>query len=164
MLAAKALPGSPYDGHTLSSVIPHIERTVGNEIKRIIADKGYRGHGMQAPYGMRVFVSEQKRGVTPAIKRELRRRSAVEPVLGHLKSDHRLGRNFLIGTEGDAANAVLAAVGYNFARLLAWLRDLWRALLASLFAIVPVYGRSHRSAHTAGLRTSVKLTAPICQG
>lgn len=86
MLAAKALPGSPYDGHTLSSVIPHLERTIGNEIKRVIADKGYRGHGMPSPYSMRVFVSEQRRGVTPAIKRELRRRSAVEPVIGHLKS------------------------------------------------------------------------------
>jgi len=151
VLAAKALPGSPYDGHTLSSVIPHIERTVGNEIKRIIADKGYRGHGMKAPYGMRVFVSEQRRGVTPAIKRELRRRSAVEPVIGHLKSDHRLDRNFLIGTEGDAANAVLAAVGYNFARLLAWLRELWRALMASLLANLLPCGRSHRSTLTAAI-------------
>ena len=136
VLAAKALPGSPYDGHTLSKVIPHVEALVGNEVKRIIADKGYRGHGMPAPYSMRVFVSEQRRGVTQAIKRELKRRSAVEPVIGHLKSDHRMDRNFLIGTEGDAANAVLAAVGYNFARLLAWLRELWRVLLATL-ALMP---------------------------
>jgi IS5 family transposase len=132
VLAAKALPGSPYDGHTLSAVIPHVEGIVGNEIKRIIADKGYRGHGLPAPYDMRVFVSQQKRGVTPAIKRELKRRSAVEPVIGHLKSDHRMDRNFLIGSEGDAANAVLAAVGYNFARLLGWFRELWRDLLAVL--------------------------------
>ena len=132
VLAAKALPGRPYDGHTLSTVIPHVESIVGNEIKRIIADKGYRGHGAPAPYSMRVFVSEQKRGVTQAIKRELKRRSAVEPMIGHLKSDHRMDRNFLIGTEGDAANAVLAAVGYNFARLLAWFRELWCALLPVL--------------------------------
>jgi transposase, IS5 family len=136
VLAAKALPGSPYDGHTLSTVIPHVESIVGNEIKRIIADKGYRGHGAPTPYSMRVFVSEQKRGVTKAIKRELKRRSAVEPVIGHLKSDHRLDRNHLIGSEGDAANAVLAAVGYNFARLLAWLRELWRALLAMMLLAI----------------------------
>jgi IS5 family transposase len=128
VLAAKALPGNPYDGHTLSTVIAHIEGIVGNQIKRIIADKGYRGHGAPAPYDMRVFVSEQKRGVTPSIKRELKRRSAVEPV-------HRMDRDFLIGAEGDAANAVLAAVGYNFARLLTWLRQLWRALLPKLAAI-----------------------------
>ncbi len=144
VLAAKALPGSPYDGHTLSTVIPHVETVVGNEVKRIIADKGYRGHGMPAPYSMRVFVSEQRRGVTRTIKRELKRRSAVEPVIGHLKSDHRMDRNFLIGAEGDAANAVLAAVGYNFARLLAWLRELWRALLTSLAALILPFATSPR--------------------
>ena len=137
VLAAKALPGTPYDGHTLGTVIPHVEGIVGNEIKRIIADKGYRGHGAPAPYDMRVYVSEQRRGVTKTIKRELRRRSAVEPVIGHMKSDHRMDRNFLIGPHGDAANAVLAAVGYNFRRLLAWLRELLCALIAIAFALAP---------------------------
>ena len=135
VLAAKSLPGSPYDGHTLPTVIPHVEGIVGNEVKRIIADKGYRGHGAPAPYDMRVYVSEQRRGVTKAIKRDLKRRSAVEPVIGHMKSDHRMDRNFLIGSEGDAANAVLAAVGYNFARLLAWLRAL---LCAWLIMLLPI--------------------------
>jgi transposase, IS5 family len=49
VLAAKALPGRPYDGHTLATVIPHVEGIIGNEIQRIIADKGYRGHGAPAP-------------------------------------------------------------------------------------------------------------------
>ena len=137
VVATKALPGSPYDGHTLATVIPHIEGLVGNEIKRIVADKGYRGHGAPAPYDMRVFVSEQKRGVTGAIKRDLRRRAAVEPVIGHLKSDHRMGRNFLHYRSGDANNAVLAAVGYNFARLIAWLKELWRALILILAKLQP---------------------------
>jgi IS5 family transposase len=148
VLAAKALPGSPYDGHTLSAVIPHVEGIVGNEIKRIIADKGYRGHGLPAPYDMRVFVSQQNRGVTPAIKRELKRRSAVEPVIGHLKSDHRMDRNFLIGSEGDAANAVLAAVGYNFARLLGWLRELWRDLMVILALLTLLALQTQRPAAT----------------
>ena len=52
---------------------------------------------------MKVYVSGQKRGVTDAIKRDLRRRSAVEPVIGHAKNEHRLGRNFLKGAHGDAA-------------------------------------------------------------
>ena len=134
VLAAKALPGNPYDGHTLTSVIPHVETMVGNQIKRIIADKGYRGHGAPAPYHLRVFVTQQKRGVTKAIKRELKRRAAVEPVIGHMKNEHRLDRNYLIGSHGDASNAVLAAVGYNFARLLAWLRGLWRALVMAMLS------------------------------
>ncbi|MCK1599106.1 IS5/IS1182 family transposase, partial [Bradyrhizobium sp. 164] len=85
-------------------------------------------------YKFRVFTSGQKRRVTPQITRELRRRSAVEPVIGHLKSEHRMGRNYLWHREGDASNAVLAAVGYNFRRLICWLRlSLWQ-ILAILFA------------------------------
>jgi IS5 family transposase len=76
----------------------------------------------------------QKRGVTPQIKRELRRRSAVEPVIGHLKAEHRMGRNYLWYRRGDANNAVLAAVGYNFRRLIRWLRLLLRQILSDLFA------------------------------
>ena len=120
-----ALPGNPYDGHTLAKIVPAIEAQNGAKLEHIIADKGYRGHN--APPGRRVVISGQKRGVTPAIKRELRRRAAVEPGIGHLKSDHRMDRNHLAGRAGDAANALLAAVGYNFRRLLAWLADLLRA-------------------------------------
>ena len=90
-------------------------------LTRLIADRGYRGHN--APPGRRrsVFISGQKRGVTAVIRRQLRRRAAVEPVIGHVKAEHRMGRNYLLGRRGDAANAVLAAVGYNFRRLIAWL-------------------------------------------
>ena len=78
------------DGHTLKTVIPAIEATTGAEIMRAIADAGYRGHGAPAPYDIRIYTSGQKRRMTPAIKRLMRRRSAVEPVIGHLKSDHRM--------------------------------------------------------------------------
>ena len=71
----------------------------------------------------------QKRGVTPAIKRLMKRRAAVEPVIGHCKQDHRMGRNFLAHRQGDAINAVLAAAGYNFRRLIQWLRLLLRLIL-----------------------------------
>ena len=67
-----------------------------------------------------------------AIKRELRRRSAIEPVIGHMKAEGHLGRCYLKGTAGDAANAILTAVGYNFRRILAWLRILLRLILAAL--------------------------------
>ena len=70
--------------------------------------------------------------MTAQIKRELRRRSAVEPVIGHVKSEHRMGRNYLKGRDGDRINAVLAAAGYNFKRLAAWLRDYLRQLMAAI--------------------------------
>lgn len=83
----KALPGNPYDGHTLETVVPDMEALVGNTLERLLADKGYRGHNAPPDHKFRVFISGQKRGVTPKIKRELRRRSAIEPVIGHLKAE-----------------------------------------------------------------------------
>jgi IS5 family transposase len=131
---AQALPGNPYDGHTLATVIPDMEALVGNTIKRVFADKGYRGHNAPPDYKFRVFIAGQKRRVTPKIKREMRRRSAVEPVIGHLKSEHRMGRNYLWYHQGDAINAVLAAVGYNFRLLIRWLRLLSLRFLIALFS------------------------------
>ena len=136
----KSLPGNPYDGHTLKTVIPDIEAMIGNTIERMLLDKGYRGHNAPPDYKFRVFISGQKRRVTPQIKREMRRRSAVEPVIGHLKSEHRMGRNYLWHRQGDAANAVLAAAGYNFRRLIRWLSLLLCQILAQLtarFQVVP---------------------------
>ena len=134
----KTLPGNPYDGHTLAKVIPAMEALIGNIIERMIADAGYRGHNAPHDYKFRVFTSGQKRRVTPQIKREMKRRSAVEPVIGHLKEDHRMGRNYLAHRAGDAANAVLAAAGYNFSLLIRWLRlllsqILWRLLATDQF-------------------------------
>lgn len=70
--------------------------------------------------------------LTEQIKRELRRRSAVEPVIGHLTADHRMGRNQLAHAQGDAINAVLAAAGYNFRRLIAWLALLMAAICCAI--------------------------------
>ena len=78
MLHAKALPGNPYDGHTLPTVIPDIERTTG-ATSTIIADAGHRGHA--APYDMRVDTSGQKRRMTPMIRRQMKCRSAVQPAM-----------------------------------------------------------------------------------
>ena len=129
---AKALPGNPYDGHTLATVIPDMEALVGNTIRRAFVDKGYRGHNAPPDYKFRVFIAGQKRRITPKIKRQMRRRSAVEPVIGHLKSEHRMGRNYLSDRQGDAINAVLAAAGYNFSLLIRWLRLLLHQFLAAL--------------------------------
>jgi IS5 family transposase len=108
VLHAKALPGNPYDGHTLGSIVDATEKLTGCAIERAYVDKGYRGHQTKSPH--RVFISGQKRGVFGAIERELRRRSAIEPTIGHMKSDGHLGRCHLKGREGDAANVILTAV------------------------------------------------------
>src|SRR5215471_9479604 len=117
-------------GHTLDAVIEATERLTGREIERAYVDKGYRGHDTANP--RRVFISGQKRGVFGVIKRELRRRSAIEAVIGHMKTDGHLGRCYLKGREGDAANVILTAVGHNLRLVLAWLRILLRLILLAL--------------------------------
>jgi len=129
---AKAFHGNPYDGHTLGRVIEETRALTGRDIERVYADKGYRGH--DAPKPLRVFLSGQRRGVHGQIKRELRRRSAIEAAIGHMKTDGHLGRNFLKGRHGDQANAVLTAVGYNFRLILNWLRRFLRKILETLLA------------------------------
>jgi transposase, IS5 family len=96
-----------------------MEQQIGVTLNRILADAGYRGHNAPPDYRFKVYTAGQKRRMTGHIRRQLRRRSAVEPVIGHLKDDHRMDRNYLAHRLGDANNAVLAAVGYNFRRLLA---------------------------------------------
>jgi IS5 family transposase len=130
---AQALPGNPYDGHTLAGVIPAIEQLVGHTIERLHADAGYRGHNAPPEYKFKIYTSKQKRRVTPQIKREMRRRSAIEPVIGHTKNEHRMDCNYLAGRIGDVNNAILAAAGYNFRRLIRWLRDFLRLFLVTLF-------------------------------
>ncbi len=136
ILHAKALPGTPYDGHTLKEVIEETEALTGREIERAYVDKGYVGHDAPRPH--RVFRSGQKRGVHGQIKKELRRRSAIEAVIGHCKTDGHLGRNFLKGRDGDRINAVMSAVGYNLRLILKWLRKLLPKIIAAIgTAITP---------------------------
>ena len=137
ILHAKALPGNPYDGHTLKAVIEETEALTGREIERIYVDKGYVGHDTPKPY--RVYRSGQKRGVHGQIRRELRRRSAIEPVIGHCKTDGHLGRNFLKGRDGDHINAVMSAVGYNFRLILKWFRALLCKFIATISAAMMTF-------------------------
>src|SRR5205823_4240231 len=95
-------------------------------VRRIHGDKGYPGHNY--PTRFKVWISGQARRVTKAIRREMRRSAAIEPVIGHLKQDHHMGRNYLTGRDGDRINAVLAAAGYNFSLLLRWFEELLRVL------------------------------------
>jgi IS5 family transposase len=134
VLHAKALHGNPYDGHTLAPVIAEMEQLTGVEVRRAHVDKGYRGHGYNK---FRVWISGQVRRTTKAIRREMKRRAAVEPVIGHLKAEHRLERNHLKGRDGDRINAVLAAAGYNFSLLVRWLAALLRAWIAALLTTGP---------------------------
>lgn len=116
VLAAKSFPGNPYDGHTLNDTVDQATGMTGIEPERIYVDKGYRGHDYKG--NAAVMVSGHKRGLTPQMKRELKRRSAIEATIGHMKTDGRLDRNFLKGHDGDAINALLTAAGHNLRLIL----------------------------------------------
>jgi IS5 family transposase len=104
----------------------------GVEVARVHVDKGYRGHNY--PNKFKLWISGQVRRVTKTIHREMKRRAATEPVIGHIKAEHRRDRNYLNGREGDRINAVLAAAGYNFSLLLRWLRLLLCQILRTLIS------------------------------
>ena len=110
-----ALPGNPYDGHTLGPSLEQVERLTGQAPKEAYVDRGYRGHQVSR---LKVWIAGAKRGVTVAIKQKLKRRNAIEPVIGHLKEDGRLGRCFLKGAVGDAVNALLCGAGHNLRKIL----------------------------------------------
>ena len=121
VLAAKSLPGNPYDAHTLQACIDQATRVSDVAPQEAYAERGYKGHGCNTNT-FKVWISGTKRGVTQAIQRKLKRRNAVEPVIAHFKSDGRLARNFLKGIEGDAMNALLCGVGHNIRKILRKLR------------------------------------------
>ncbi len=109
-LGAAALHGNPFDGHTLEKSLKDAENNSGKEIDQAFVDKGYKGHGIK---NRKIFISGRKKGVTRWFKKQLKRRQAIEPHIGHMKSDGKLGRNFLKGKIGDQLNAVLCAIGHN---------------------------------------------------
>lgn len=115
VVGMKSLPGNPYDGHTLKPSLEQVERLTGTIPKEAYVDRGYRGHKLESA---RVWIAGARRGVTVAIKKKLKRRNAIEPVIGHMKSDGRLGRNFLKGVQGDAMNALLCGAGHNLRKIL----------------------------------------------
>ena len=128
VLGAMSCPGNPHDSRTLAPQLDQVKRVTGLALERAYVDRGYRGHGLRRE-GLEVAVSHSRGIASPTIKRELRRRNAVEPVIGHMKEDGHLGRNFLNGAQGDAINAVLCAAGHNTRLLANWLRGLFRAVL-----------------------------------
>lgn len=121
VIGARSLPGNPYDGHTLQECIEQAKRITDVAPQEVYTDRGYRGHGCNSGT-LKVWIAGTRRGVTQAIHRKLKRRNAVEPVIGHMKSDGRLARNFLKGIEGDAMNALLCGAGHNMRKILKKLR------------------------------------------
>ena len=122
VIGAKALHGNPYDGHTLRGALAQAGALSGQEIKGdVFVDLGYRGHDYEGPATVNV-VGRKLEAVPKGLARWMKRRAAIEPMIGHLKNDGRLGRNFLLGKLGDKLNALLCACGHNLRLMLRKMR------------------------------------------
>jgi transposase, IS5 family len=131
LVGAKSFTGNPYDGHTLAEQMKQVRSMIGDRVGEAHVDMGYRGHDYQGQ--ATVHVDKRSRGRTPRpLWRWMKRRAAIEPSIGHLKNEHRLERNRLRGTYGDAINAILAAASMNFHKLLG---AFWLYLLRGLRGI-----------------------------
>jgi len=117
IVAAELCGGNPYDGHTLAAAMASIEHNTGVGVTDGYVDKGYRGHDYAGAATVHLAGSSTRR-LSRTKKKRRKRRSAVEPKIGHLKSDNRMRRCFLKGLVGDAINVVLAAAGSNLQKLL----------------------------------------------
>ena len=119
VLGIQAHHGNPYDGHTLNTAIKQVERLTQSKVDEVYVDLGYRGHDYQGDAKVHIVNFRSMAKKTRSVKRWLKRRSAIEPVIGHLKSDNGMARNRLKGTEGDKINALLSGCGFNMRKLLA---------------------------------------------
>ena len=124
VLTSRAMHGNPYDGHTLSNTIEGAERCTDRAVKEVLVDRGYRGYKYAGLATVRIVKGFGK-ALSRSLKKRLRRRSAIEPTIGHMKHDNRMERNYLKGASGDAVHAVLCAAGYNMRKLISALLRAW---------------------------------------
>lgn len=138
IVGALALHGNPYDGHTLAEALRQSESLTGWRYRDIYCDRGYRGAKITGGDDYNIHLAGGRRkGLTRTERKWLKRRSAIEPLIGHLKEDHRLCRNHLLRKAGDRVNAIMAACGFN-------LRKLLRAFLCLIFSWVKIVQASFR--------------------
>ena len=143
VVGMRSMPGNPWDGHTLAETLEQVSILADHKPKIAIVDKGYQG--VTVP-GTQILRSGQKRGITRTLRKMIHRRSAIEPTIGHMKTDGRLGRNPLKGALGDALHAVLCGAGHNIRLLLKKLVllfvQIWIRLMATLLTHKPIQIRA----------------------
>lgn len=160
IVSALAFKGNPYDGHTLPAHLEQIKRLTGYVPKEALTDRGYRGK--KEVGGMKVCIpSSGSPGQTYYEKskerKKFRKRAGIEPVIGHLKSDHRMIRNYLSGTKGDAINTLMAAAAYNLRH---WMNKLPKKKLSS-FVLSWIQLRKHLENLIFSRRENYALLSPL---
>jgi IS5 family transposase len=140
ILGVHAFHGNPYDGHTLASSLAQVEELTGWKVKCANVDLGYRGHNYEGETEIRIADYRRIKKLTRWARKWVKRRAAIEPVIGHAKSDHRMDRNYLKGEQGDKINALLSGCGFNFRKLLkAFFLSIFEALYYRIWEIIERY-------------------------
>ena len=109
-----------HDSKTMPEVLEQYERLNGKEAKEVFVDRGYKG--IKHYKASTIYVPQPNKNITKDQRRKHSKRASIEPVIGHLKQDYRLCRNYLKGILGDNMNIILAAAAMNFKRRI----NLWR--------------------------------------
>jgi IS5 family transposase len=130
--SCQSIAGSPFDGHTLSSSLEMSERITDVAVGEAYVDRCYKGHGVK---NCQVYISGQRRGTTKKIRRDIKRRQAIEPHIGHLKQKVKLGLCRLKGVVGDQVNALLAAAAYNLRQIIRHIRVIFAQILWAILEI-----------------------------
>ena len=142
VVGKRSFPGNPYDGHTLRQALEQVTILTDQRPDLAVVDRGYRGHGENRT---RVLISGARRGLTPKLIADLRRRSAIEAEIGHMKTDGRLARCPLKGAIGDALFAVLCGCGHNIRKILAHLRAWLALIIAAILAALTAQERQDQA-------------------
>lgn len=132
ILGVHSFSGNPYDGHTLQTALQQAERLTQTPITTAVCDLGYRKHGIPKETCDVQIADRFRRPGNRTLRCHWKRRNAIEPIIGHLKSEHRLDRNRLKGVYGDTINALLSAAAFNFKKLLRAFCALLRTFLQNL--------------------------------
>ncbi len=120
VIGIQSLDKNKYDGHSLNDALDQVNRLASKYPKKVFVDQGYRGHKISE---VDIHICGKRRGaISNSLRRDLKRRSAIEPIIGHLKSDGSLGRNHLKGTLGDKINAIMTGASFNLRKILKKLR------------------------------------------
>lgn len=151
------------NSHTLYETLKQVAILTEHQPKEVFVDLGYRGAEVQA--GTKVYHHKLKRDITGRLRCDIRRRSAIEPAIGHMKNDGRLRRNWLKGTDGDAFNALLCGCGHNLRMILRKLRLFFAFIAAWLASLYLTPGPGVTQARLAeGARDNDRPQVKLCHG
>ncbi|WP_229215946.1 IS5 family transposase [Dyadobacter frigoris] len=139
IIGALNIAGNQYDGHTLEAVLEQQKRLSGHVLSEVFVDRGYRGVtkvGQTTIHSPKTFNKKISRYKQKKLRKGFTRRAAIEPVIGHLKANYRLSRNFYKGIKGDSINVMLAAAAMNFKRMINIWKEFFLAILLNMNQLV----------------------------